>query len=707
MAIRGRLTTTPYGEEMQIAVNPHLLRCKSTVNRFLSMKHLPEVPTIMKALHTLHHPTISRYQSWDYQANHAGFSYTSDAFLPTAKPLVFYIVHPTAITLTQKVIILIGIATGLRYLHSRDVIHGCLTPASVIVGGFVDEMNDTALEPHLVSYGLHSLLLVRGRTVGQLLYFSPDVLRGVPFSKASDLYSFGFLAWMLLCPSARSVVGELAPLKLFSGFPPNFSDSNFPPPIKQLLEACCHENARSRPTIGEVVKKLRGKLDTFGSAIDQPEILKYLSRLDEFDASEQLRLTAEGGDVNALYRYGKKALDEIAWTADANPFRFLSRAADGPSPDAQYLYGRLLIDGYFGEAMRQFGSGYIEQAAEKGRTRAIEYLRNNPIVRLDSRALRRMPMSMTTDVVSRKRVFQKLLVQLLDETTLSAVYEEIKKVGLDSQLLVSSALDVVTVRPAILASLIRILRQFPDIENILVQQIFHRLHHKRYPHEVVCYVRLLRDFPVANFSRIWDGILALPPRNVFTLTALLACFADNMKSMDPGFERSVSKSPRTHLAVERYFAGESDVHPALAAANINRTVLPSIRDPFSLLFADMSYFQYWILTRAVTPEQIEEWEAKYRHRRWSPTLIECAIMTGDIHYFTRLKAFDARADGVLSTAARFFVYLPLAETTDRAPDRMGHLPITSAAATNNLNALCELLLKGDPNHADARGVCFE
>jgi hypothetical protein len=67
----------------------------------------------------------------------------------------------------------------------------------VVIGGFVDEVNQTALEPHLLHRGLHSLLTIHGRPFEQLLHFAPEAVKGSACSKLSDVHLFGFPASML------------------------------------------------------------------------------------------------------------------------------------------------------------------------------------------------------------------------------------------------------------------------------------------------------------------------------------------------------------------------------------------------------------------------------------------------------------------------------------------------------------------------------
>lgn len=86
----------------------------------------------------------------------------------------------------------LGMAAGLQYLHSQNILHGALQPSNVLIGAEGEAvLSDFALAKHLASDSLNS----RSNTfTGTLRYQAPEISDNKPMSAASDVYSWAMTA---------------------------------------------------------------------------------------------------------------------------------------------------------------------------------------------------------------------------------------------------------------------------------------------------------------------------------------------------------------------------------------------------------------------------------------------------------------------------------------------------------------------------------
>ncbi|KDQ65065.1 hypothetical protein JAAARDRAFT_247031 [Jaapia argillacea MUCL 33604] len=154
--------------------------------------------------------------------------------------------------------LLLEVALGLRYLHSRQIIHGNLTPANIYI--------DDAGHVRLAEFGL-SVFRQQGHDECRVSprFMAPELLRSSGITPASDIYSFS-----LVCVEAYTLQRPFPDVKLHvvaisqvlhgkrPGRPPRdpskpmMSDS-----LWSLIQWCWEEKPTNRPTIGSVIASLR------------------------------------------------------------------------------------------------------------------------------------------------------------------------------------------------------------------------------------------------------------------------------------------------------------------------------------------------------------------------------------------------------------------------------------------------------------------
>jgi len=104
----------------------------------------------------------------------------------------------------KQLFIMLGVASGLFYMHAEKILHCDIKPANIMLG--------RDLQPKIGDFGLSKRIGVEdlSRIAGTPYYFSPELLLtgfcsplyGGLHSEASDMYSFGLLCWCILTQSA-------------------------------------------------------------------------------------------------------------------------------------------------------------------------------------------------------------------------------------------------------------------------------------------------------------------------------------------------------------------------------------------------------------------------------------------------------------------------------------------------------------------------
>jgi serine/threonine protein kinase len=186
---------------------------------------------------------------------------------------------PAGWTPTKRIIALLGIASGMMFLHESSIIHRDLKLENVLL--------DEKLEPRVCDFGFskivdmsqskrHSMIAGTGR------FMAPELHEERPFDFKVDVYAFGMLMFEVVTKvipfadlTSDTDLGE----QVMDGVRPPFPEG-VPPPLQQLIENCWHGNPDWRPEFSEVVLEL-GKEETLEgiAGLDLPEFLEYQGRV--------------------------------------------------------------------------------------------------------------------------------------------------------------------------------------------------------------------------------------------------------------------------------------------------------------------------------------------------------------------------------------------------------------------------------------------
>lgn len=124
---------------------------------------------------------------------------------------------------TLKLIIIYGIASGMLYLHSNDLIHGNLKPSNILLDDFY--------HPKITDFYYSNFKITQHLMINSI-YSSPETISKLERSKFSDVYSFALLAYSIISQENLDSIE-----KVENGYRPQFKD-DFPESFKSLIEKC-------------------------------------------------------------------------------------------------------------------------------------------------------------------------------------------------------------------------------------------------------------------------------------------------------------------------------------------------------------------------------------------------------------------------------------------------------------------------------------
>jgi len=155
--------------------------------------------------------------------------------------------------------ILRKVAEGLAAAHDKGVVHKDLKPENILV--------DAAGAVKVVDFGIASLVddggMSRAEFAGTLPYMSPEQLRGEPLTAASDIFTYGIVAFELLV-GERPFAGESPAERLEAIARGTDVESRLAghasPEMAKVVAACLATSPNQRPADGKALVALIASL---------------------------------------------------------------------------------------------------------------------------------------------------------------------------------------------------------------------------------------------------------------------------------------------------------------------------------------------------------------------------------------------------------------------------------------------------------------
>src|SRR2546430_9467181 len=145
--------------------------------------------------------------------------------------------------------LLAPIADALDYAHQRNVVHGALRPAAILLGK-VDATYPSPGEPKLTDFGLNHIQNPLAFPLDSVSYISPEIAQGLAGTNRSDLYSLGVILYEM-CTGALPFNGDTPSdilMQHIHGTPtsPALINPHIPPALTAVIMRCLSRDPAAR-----------------------------------------------------------------------------------------------------------------------------------------------------------------------------------------------------------------------------------------------------------------------------------------------------------------------------------------------------------------------------------------------------------------------------------------------------------------------------
>jgi TPR repeat protein len=268
---------------------------------------------------------------------------------------------------TRKLIILLGVASGMMFMHDNRMIHRDLKPANVLL--------DEKMEPKVADFGLSKFVqlgqskyqTMRG---GTAQFMAPELYLDEPYDFKVDVYAFGIMMFMVITgldPFQDITNQVILARKVMNGERPTIPDW-VGDSLRELITRCWHTSPDQRPHFNEIVYRLGEEKILEENDIDIGPFKGYQVNVTPVELQPQtpVRLAQKrkvgGGTIVREKREG------------LTPIETLRQMADQGDPYACVKYGQKLQKGDGIQADPRAAVAYFQRAADQNDTDGIVWL---------------------------------------------------------------------------------------------------------------------------------------------------------------------------------------------------------------------------------------------------------------------------------------------------------------------------------------------
>ncbi|XP_024542698.1 mixed lineage kinase domain-like protein isoform X1 [Selaginella moellendorffii] len=171
--------------------------------------------------------------------------------------LANYLLKKNSLSLLSIVAVMLQVATGMAWLHSKNVIHRDLKPQNILVG---EEDNDL-VSIRIADFGvsrpdfISSLISEATPKQGTRNFMAPEVWTSERYTKKADVYSYGMLSYQLVTGNIPFKVG-MDMEQVLRGKRPEIP-ATCPEFLSQLMRECWNHDAKERPSFSDICERLK------------------------------------------------------------------------------------------------------------------------------------------------------------------------------------------------------------------------------------------------------------------------------------------------------------------------------------------------------------------------------------------------------------------------------------------------------------------
>lgn len=190
---------------------------------------------------------------------------------------------PENFTNTTKQIIMIGIASAMKFLHKKNIIHRNLKAKNVLL--------DQNFHPKISDFGLLTNLSKSG---ADIRYEAPELFKNEPQNFKTDVYAFGILLFEIVSESLafpelenNQITDFDFQMKILNdNYRPKFNGISINDSLQKLIEKCWSENPNDRPSFDEIFDNLTTKSDFLLDDVDENEFKFYIEEINDSNDEE-------------------------------------------------------------------------------------------------------------------------------------------------------------------------------------------------------------------------------------------------------------------------------------------------------------------------------------------------------------------------------------------------------------------------------------
>jgi serine/threonine protein kinase len=160
--------------------------------------------------------------------------------------------HEAEFAWANKLKVALGVAEGVAYLHAVPQLHRNLRLTNVLL--------DDDLTPRLIDFGFDKIKAINHTMSKSALpgWAPPEVLAGLPYAPASDVFNCGILYWQIVTRDADALANASLNDVITGESTAHLAiPEDTPQPFVALLKKCWNRNVEKRPSAASLAKKLR------------------------------------------------------------------------------------------------------------------------------------------------------------------------------------------------------------------------------------------------------------------------------------------------------------------------------------------------------------------------------------------------------------------------------------------------------------------